>query len=350
MQKILFEGRTTTVYETDDLLTELPSGHSEFSDYAAFRPFIIGFIANCDAMIVSTDPLKQFYSQLNERIYTFNNTLEKSLWYQPIAKRRRLDSDRRQVTIGFCGSHTHHADLLSIESALERVQATFQDRVRFKFFGCITERLKGLPNSSYRTGFVKYHEYPALINSLGLDIGLAPLVDDAFNSHKSHIKYLEYSACGIAGVYSDVPAYNSTIVDGETGLLAGSAQDDWYRAISTLIESPAMTERIASRAYKDVWDRFSTESNAHYWKSIVEDIAAQTSTESHTEFLRRERVTRAMWDASLDCDSRISALNDQLRAAQLQLSLFRKRPIERFQCATKNFLSSLRRGSRRERN
>jgi signal transduction histidine kinase len=76
-----------------------------------------------------------------------------------------------------------------------------------------------------------------MVDTWRYNIAVAPLRDDSFNGHKSHIKYLDYSMCGLAQVLSNVPAYAGSVRHGETGLLVENSADSWYEAINALIES-----------------------------------------------------------------------------------------------------------------
>lgn len=101
------------------------------------------------------------------------------------------------------------------------------------------------------------------------DIGIAPLEDTVFNSSKSNIKYLEYSAMGIPTVASKVTPYADTIVNGETGFLIktkGSVYLDWVKALSRLVESNELRESIGKKANSFVRENFNMEKNADLWK------------------------------------------------------------------------------------
>ena len=51
------------------------------------------------------------------------------------------------------------------------------------------------------------------------DVAVAPLHDTAFNRCKSDLKFLEYAALGLPGIYSDVVPYKHAVRHEETGLL-----------------------------------------------------------------------------------------------------------------------------------
>lgn len=326
LHTVLFESGKPVIYETDDLLTDLPESHPEFEAYARNRHLTLACIANSDAVIVSTEVLKARHAPFNSRVQVFANTLDRPLWQQPLAP-RWVAAAGQPLTIGFCGSHTHVPDLEAIAPALERIQADYGARVRFSFFGCITERLKRLPNLSYREGFVSYADYPALLRSLDFDIGLAPLGHNEFNANKSHIKYLEYAACGIPGIYSDLAPYNASVVHGDTGLLAGDTAESWYDAIAQLIEQPRLANAIAAAAYQDVWTRFATETRAPDWHETVRTILADCR--ERPAAARRPPLARALWELAVDYERRLAAQEADLAQTRQRLELLERRPLER---------------------
>jgi glycosyltransferase involved in cell wall biosynthesis len=102
-----------------------------------------------------------------------------------------------------------------------------------------------------------FSHYPAFVSwlrhrSASWDIAVAPLRDTPFNRSKSDLKFLEYSALGLPGVFSDIVPYNQSVRDGETGLLVPNGGGAWHDAILRLAQDPMLRERIASAARAQV--------------------------------------------------------------------------------------------------
>jgi hypothetical protein len=100
------------------------------------------------------------------------------------------------------------------------------------------------------------------MKGLDLDIGLAPLADNPFNACKSPIKWLEFSALGMAGVYSAVPAYLGVIEQGKTGLLVDNVTEKWINAIKLLIDYPELRLELALAAQLKVYQEHSLQRQA----------------------------------------------------------------------------------------
>ena len=333
IQWVLFESGKPVVYETDDQLTALPKQHPQYDTYLRYRHLIESCIVNCDAVIASTLVLKDFYTPLNPRSYIIPNTLNESMWYCPL-ENIGSRSAGRPVTIGFAGSFTHAADLACVEEALERIRVKFGERVNFMFFGCITDRLERLPGLIHRTGFLPYSEYPALLRSLGLDIGLAPLEDRPFNACKSNIKYLEYAASGIPGVYSDLAPYRDSVRQGVTGLLVENTSQSWFDAIATLVENALIADQIASAAFDDVWTRFPMHKQASQWLNLMETIASKHQNQSQPG----EDIARAMWEQTVAYEQHLAETKAELNRTLDQIRWLESRPLLRIYYALKNGL------------
>jgi glycosyltransferase involved in cell wall biosynthesis len=83
------------------------------------------------------------------------------------------------------------------------------------------------------------------------DIGVAPLADAEFNRYKSDLKYLEYAALGLPGVFSESEPYQ-TVEHARTGFTAGDNATAWVEAVLALADDVLLRERIAGAAFRYV--------------------------------------------------------------------------------------------------
>ncbi|MEA4907964.1 MAG: glycosyltransferase [Anaerolineaceae bacterium] len=117
-----------------------------------------------------------------------------------------------------------------------------------------------------------YEEYLERFSSAGYDIGLAPLLDDLFHRSKTNVKFREYGASRIAGVYSNVSVYSDWVTHGHNGLLVENTTQDWYQAIASLIEDTALRQQIQQQAFADVHEHFSEEQFDETWLQMIHQV------------------------------------------------------------------------------
>jgi GT2 family glycosyltransferase/glycosyltransferase involved in cell wall biosynthesis/predicted O-methyltransferase YrrM/SAM-dependent methyltransferase len=260
------------IFEIDDLLTDLPSTnpHNGFGMLCA--PHILEFVRKASAVTVSTEELKKHFASYNDTIYVLPNLLNSDLWH------KISPPSSGPLVIAYAGTITHSADLAMLEEVLDRIAISYGDRVAFTFMGCATERISNLPGFSYIEFESTFEAYARKLQEIPIDIMLIPLEDNPFNRCKSNIKWLEYSACGYAGIYADLPPYNTSVEHGRTGLLVGDHPQQWYEAISLLIENADLRRSIAASARVEVLGRYSLAANAHKWldtyRTIIRDHTA----------------------------------------------------------------------------
>lgn len=173
-----------------------------------------------------------------------------------LKKRKPSWKDRDLVTIGYAGSLVHSEDLMMVCEVLNRIAQEYPS-VRFAFYGAKPQNTEMLSSTLLeRCEFVPfqqdYRAFLADLSARGWTIALAPLKDSECNRSKTDNKYREYSACGIAGVYSKMPLYDGRVRDGFNGMLAEDSVLSWYEKLSFLLDHPEERQLMARRAYNDV--------------------------------------------------------------------------------------------------
>ena len=219
---------------------------------------------------VSTQRLKEVYGKYNPNTVVIPNSIDFDNY--PSIVQSKTDN---LIRLGLFGSNSHFRDWKTIAKVLRTILDEFPN-VRLCFNTWY--RAKGAPGSSmdeqemtllfpdYFDGFREhpqcevfagveiemYHEWLA---DKRVDIGLAPLCDSEFNRAKSNIKYLEFSALRIPGVYQDMEPYNTDVKGGWNGMLAGDSAS-WLKCLRRLITNAPLRMTMGERAYQDVRARY----------------------------------------------------------------------------------------------
>lgn len=101
-----------------------------------------------------------------------------------------------------------------------------------------------------------------------LDVGVYPIVDDAWTEGKSGFKAVQYLSCGVPFVMSPVGVCATMGVAGETHLLA-TTDDEWLAALRQLLADAELRRRMgrAGRAYAEA--NFSLGAQADALEAIL---------------------------------------------------------------------------------
>jgi tetratricopeptide (TPR) repeat protein len=204
------------------------------------------YLAAADGVQTSTPELARRWRPLARQVAVFANQLTD---VPPLAAPRGADATplARPLTIGWGGSPSHFADWYHVAPWLQKWLDAHPDvhlavmnhefarpflqlpaeRYHFTKFGALAEYLRFLPR---------------------LDIGLAPLLPTDYNRGRSDVKFLEYAAHGVAGIYADLEPYRDTVIDGETGLFYRN-EKELLRCLDRLAGDAALRDHIRTQAH-----------------------------------------------------------------------------------------------------
>lgn len=271
------------VYETDDNLHVLPPSNPAFRDFNPQKPEYVASLAwfqNCEGVIVSTKPLKQFYdSLLRVDCQVIENTIDIGPFLEQPPR-----PEFARVRILWAGSDTHLEDLLVVRPVLRRIKHEFDKGVKLLLMGFdgrlpvpldpeaippeIRQHLRqdilfvdadiGVPYDQFLP-WVDVEQYHQKLFDLGCAIGLCPLARNEFNRFKSNIKWLEYSAAGMATIATDIEPYRVGVENGRSGLLVENNEESWYGAIKRLIVDPAFRNRLVDGARVTIQKNFNAD-------------------------------------------------------------------------------------------
>lgn len=190
------------VADLDDYLPNLPGN----SSYRGWMPKDIlkamrESLAMMDRLIVSTNALAEALKGLHSDIRVVENRLAVPDWSSLSSLRRQ----GRKPRVGWASGLDHYHDL----SLIADVVKALAGEVEWVFLGDCPDSIRRYAHEWHAE--TQMDDYPAQLAGLNLDLALAPLEDTRFNQCASNRRVLEYGACGIPVVCSDVLPYRGSL-------------------------------------------------------------------------------------------------------------------------------------------
>ncbi len=252
MTNIKSHVKVPIVYEIDDLLIDIPHWNRAHVYYNKHMEPIKKIMNLVNGITVSTNKLKDIYSEFNKNIVVIPNHLPKFLWGDDVTCKVREISKNEKPRILYQGSDNHFCTKKMFDETglnggdfgndlLSFIKKTI-DKYQWIFMGGFPLELKSLIDN----GKIEYHkwqsifEYPKYIKNIKPDLCLAPLQKNIFNECKSNIKNLEYVALGVPSVYTNIEPYKNTILKSNT-------DEEMISHIEKIITDPDLS--------KDVWEK-----------------------------------------------------------------------------------------------
>ena len=190
-------------------------------------------LKHCNLLTTSTQILKE---QLRVMFRDIEVEIVKNTAPPLITNNKTKDDEI--VRIGWTGAPwTRPYDLQQI-NPLGKWICDNSERVRLVHIGHSKENLTlaNVLNIDERyVEKISLRDYEDYILQFNFDIGIAPLQETCFNSFKSAIKVVEYSANGIPWVASDVSVYRNLCQEWSWDGRLCSKKDDWIKNIKELL-------------------------------------------------------------------------------------------------------------------
>jgi hypothetical protein len=228
------------IVDMDDNLWEIPSSNLAHNHYPKRELVKVEKILSLvDGITVSTQPLKDYLSKWNPNIWLCPNHIEDVY----TLKERDLNKLPR---LGWAGSYTHNGDFCD-KLVKHLRELTMGKKIEsFTTFGFNPQYLKPFCQTE---GWAAATEYMDKLNELDFEIGVIVAQNNMFNTCKSNLKFLEYSAISCASVAHSVYPYTDTMIHGENGLLIQNEKTDWRDHINFLINNPEKRIEMVTKAH-----------------------------------------------------------------------------------------------------
>lgn len=272
---------TKIIYELDDLYDQTtPQTNPSHKKTLLIQPMIEDIIKVSDAMTVTNEPLREFYSKMNKNVFTLPNYMDFDGYWDTQLRKNETDT----IRLGWAGGLSHKDDLQIVIPVIEKVLKKYPN-VKFVYCGYGgmhdpnapeieavygEDLFRSIPRSRRELiSGVPVEYWPKRLATLGLDIAIAPLVSGGDRGHwnecKTPIKWMEYATQQIPTVCSKIK-YGEVVEHGRTGYLA-ETEDEWFDYICELIEDEKLRKTIGVNAYNEVKANHNL---ADHWKEWLE--------------------------------------------------------------------------------
>lgn len=240
------------VFDTDDALDLVPRENAHYRELRDRLDLYELLLERADIVTTTTSTLVTDLRRRNPNVVVLPNSADPEEW--------RVLPRQDRIRVGWTGSFTHFHDLAvalgAIRDLQKRREFTFvlqgicRDQSLDEFYAALivqygktflntpvgrsTRRfMEELLHIRYEFHpMVEFARHAGTVCELGLDIGIAPLVDDPFNSRKSCIKYYEYALSGAVTVASRVLPYSE-----EVPVTAKNNRESWKDTLEAMLDA-----------------------------------------------------------------------------------------------------------------
>jgi glycosyltransferase involved in cell wall biosynthesis len=279
-QRVLQAQGVAVVVEMDDLLSAGPFGHMGHRSLvrSGMGDYSLQAAREADLVTTSTPALLTEYARHGRGVVVENAVPRRNAELPPAYER-----DPGVVTVGWAGNVLSHPyDLQEMGSGLQQALDRGRGESRLVILGQkwdLRQRLR-LPEEPEQVPWMM--DVDGYVQRLGelFDVGLAPLRIDRFNTCKSWLKPLEYSARGVYCVRARTDEYERLGL----GMPARSPKD-WAKFITLGIKDGDRRREIAAAARERVLAQHLTEHTAERWAA-----AWRTARENRSRALGAGRL------------------------------------------------------------
>ena len=247
------------VLDLDDSLWDIVEDNPAYKIYKKGSEAIKNFtsIANeVDYITTTNGYLRNVIDHHTKKkdITVFPNYIDFDLY-----NHRAKFKDTLEIKLLHFGSTTHFKDLQTEEfgKGIDKIMKRYPN-VKLKTVGAMIPAYKKRWGQRYEDGFGDVDVYkwikdkfPAFMDEA--DICVIPLEINPYTICKSDIKRSEMSSAGKPIVAQKIRQYKASITNGVDGYLVKTA-DDWFKAISKLIEDKKHRREVGQKGFEKVRD------------------------------------------------------------------------------------------------
>jgi glycosyltransferase involved in cell wall biosynthesis len=264
------KSRTKIIYDIDDDLVNIPSYHIESQKLNALTSIVTMFLKESDLVTVSTNKLKKIIKDYTRNSIVIPNFLDNRIWF-----RDKKKSTSKRLRCIYMGTATHDTELEFLRPIASEITKKYSGDIFFELVGitnldCLMPFTKVIPKGNI------VHTYPGFVNWLlknKWDIAFAPLVDNEFNSCKSAIKLMDYSALNIPIIASPNSEYLSSFPENSGIQYVENNVAKWVDKIDCLIANTNLRNTLSEMSNRHFQKYHTLQTNHQIYSQIIQNIS-----------------------------------------------------------------------------
>lgn len=214
-------------------------------------------IKNASAVHAGNTYLSKFAAKHNQNINIFPTVLDTEV-YKPNSQ-----SKNHTFTVGWIGSPSTAPYLEGLVNPLSKLGT--EGNVSLHVIGGKAPEILNIEINE-----IPWSKDTEVENINKFDVGVMPLIDDEWAKGKCAFKLLQYMACGLPVVASNVGA-NKEVINSESGYLVDSDQM-WLESLRLLRDNPSLRKRLGAAGRARVEESYSLSSNLPILAKTINEL------------------------------------------------------------------------------
>jgi len=311
-----------TVYDLDVNVWDMAQGRAAASNTgAAASPRLQQmerYLRQVDRVRAYSQPLVERASGFNPHVCLVNGCIDLSLAPRPPLA--PADGVIRITDVGQQGAQDERFALY--QEDLLHLLDVYRENIEVYWWGEAPELLRHHRATRVIERIPDYDQFLHVLSHQGFAVGLAPLTPTAYNLARSNTRLREYGLARLAGIYSDVSVYNTSVEHEKTGLLVRDVPGAWFDALQRLVTDGELRQNIQAAAYRYVDAHYRQELSEREWLALIDEVLAERRSRVQPGAARMPDpdTVEVLKDGLDQAVAEIETLRQQLKAREQELA------------------------------
>lgn len=261
LEEWIFKFKKPVIFDIDDALflkSKDPESYEEIFVKLSKGNFRLNWtIKQAEYIFAGNKFLANYTKKYNKKTKIIPTVINTQRYKYIPEKEIRKKKNKKELYIGWMGTSTNLDYLIKYLDVFKNIHKAHPNTKLIistdKFF--YHQEI----SNSIPTMFIKWSKKNELQTLYTFDIGIMPLPNEPWVKGKCGFKLIQYMACGIPSVGSDIGANKEIIKDGVNGYLA-MEKDEWIQKISNLLKDKKIRIEFSKKGRNTIEQKYSIRS------------------------------------------------------------------------------------------